>query len=61
LLGKVRELRKNSEGRFPKTMAYQELISGAAALSFLELEIAPQFDTVLLDSVARFAMLERRQ
>jgi hypothetical protein len=42
-------------------MADQELILGTAALSFLQLEIAPQFDTVLIDLVARFAMLERRQ
>lgn len=55
------ELRRNSEGRLSETMAYHELMSGTASLSFLQLEIAPQLDVVLLDLVARFTTLERRQ
>jgi hypothetical protein len=34
------------------------LFSGAAALSFYQLEMPPQFDAVLVDLVARVAALE---
>ena len=36
----------------------QRLFSGAAALSFYQPEMAPQFDAVLVDLVARVAALE---
>jgi hypothetical protein len=35
------------------------LYSGTATLSFYRLEMAPQFDAVLVDVVARFATPER--
>jgi len=39
----------------------QQFSSDAAALGFYQQEVAPQFDAVPVDLVARFAVLERRE
>jgi hypothetical protein len=55
---------ENSELRLPKTLAgffRQGLFSDATPLSLYQLKMAPQYDAVLVDLVARFAALERSE